>query len=122
MDAVRWLKLNRLVIIVADSDAGREGVFLPLFGIPASITPRTDGAGRGQDVRIEPSSRDVSRQMLEVMVRIERAQLVRVIAENARKLCWRGAVGQGVYVPSRFLRPFPGLSCSCDADLVAVEG
>ena len=39
LDAVRWLKLNRIVIVVADSDAGREGIFLPYFGLPASVTP-----------------------------------------------------------------------------------
>lgn len=39
LDAVRWLKLNRIVIVVADNDAGREGIFLPYFGLPASVTP-----------------------------------------------------------------------------------
>jgi KDO2-lipid IV(A) lauroyltransferase len=39
LDAARWLKLNRIVIVVADSDAGREGIFLPYFGLPASVTP-----------------------------------------------------------------------------------
>ena len=38
VDAPRWLKLNRVVIILADGDAGREGLFLPYFGLLASIS------------------------------------------------------------------------------------
>ena len=37
IDAARWLKLNRLVLIVADSDGGRDGMFLPYFGLQASV-------------------------------------------------------------------------------------
>ena len=38
MDGLPWLKMNRVVLVVADGDAGREGVFLPWFGSPASVT------------------------------------------------------------------------------------
>ena len=38
IDAARWLRLNRVVLVVSDGDAGREGVFLPLFGLPASVS------------------------------------------------------------------------------------
>ena len=38
IDAARWLKLNRVVVVVADGDAGRSGVFLPYFGVQASMT------------------------------------------------------------------------------------
>lgn len=39
VDAARWLRLNRVLVIVADGDAGREGIFLPFFGAAASVTP-----------------------------------------------------------------------------------
>lgn len=37
VDAARWLRLNRVVVIVTDEDAGRDGVFLPFFGTQASV-------------------------------------------------------------------------------------
>ncbi len=39
IDALRWLRLNRVVVVVADGDAGRDGAFMPLFGRTASINP-----------------------------------------------------------------------------------
>ena len=38
MDAARWLRMNRVVVVVTDEDAGRDGVFLPYFGSQASVT------------------------------------------------------------------------------------
>ena len=38
-DALKALRANECVALVADQDAGRNGVFVPFFGIPAS-TPR----------------------------------------------------------------------------------
>lgn len=38
MDGPPWLRMNRVVLVVADGDADREGVFLPWFGARASVT------------------------------------------------------------------------------------
>ncbi len=39
IDAMRWLRQNRVLVAVADGDGGRDGAFMPLFGRIASVNP-----------------------------------------------------------------------------------